>query len=92
MIHLFLTSCIDFSEKAQFPKSKPFFHTEPNFFTLLNLPEIIRLYGPLYEIWEGLDEAFIQQLKREIIKMRYNTGYLKTILEKQLYNKMLSPG
>ena len=90
MIRLFLTSCVDFSEKAQFPKSKPFFHNKPNFFTLLNLPEIIRLYGPLYEIWEGLDEAFIQQLKREIIRMRYNTGYLKTILEKQLYNKMFT--
>lgn len=57
--------------------------------SLLNLEDTIAFFGPIRTIWEGPEEKYIQNVKREITNMRHNDGYLVTVLRKLLLSVIL---
>ena len=81
-------------DKATAPKkskaSKPFYTTTSNYFSLLNFGQMIRDNGSVRNCWEGENESYIQNIKREIIIMRHNETFLSTILRKLLETQVLS--
>ena len=55
-----------------------------NFLSLLNMKDAIDRYGSMRELWEGLMEGYIQNVKRELSTLRHNDGFMKVILNKLL--------
>ena len=51
---------------------------------------MIRDNGSVRNCWEGENESYIQNIKREIIVMRHNDTFLSTILRKLLETQVLS--
>lgn len=70
--------------KEKKEKKEPFFATKSNYFSLLNLEEMIQYFGDAADSWEGDSESYIQNIKRQIDVLRHNTGFLKTVLSKLL--------
>lgn len=68
---------------------QPFFVSASNYLSLLNLEDTIAFFGPIRTIWEGPEEKYIQNVKREITNMRHNDGYLVTVLRKLLLSVIL---
>ena len=68
------------SEKTFKKASDPFYVSKANFLSLLNIAEMIEQSGSLRHCWEGDNESYIQNVKREISTMKHNEHYLKTIL------------
>ena len=62
----------------------PFFANKSNYFSLLNIEEMIRYFGDMAGSWEAVFESFIQNIKRQIVVKRNNTAYLKTVLSNTL--------
>ena len=54
--------------------------SKSNFFSLLNIGDMIEQSGNMRNCWEGENESYIQNVKREISTMKHNEKYLKTIL------------
>lgn len=69
--------------------TKPFYVSKANFLSLLNIGEMIEQSGSLRHCWEGENESYIQNVKREISTMKHNENYLKTILIKILKTEIL---
>ena len=63
--------------------------SKANFLSLLNIGEMIEQSGSLRHCWEGENESYIQNVKREISTMKHNENYLKTILIKILKTEIL---
>jgi hypothetical protein len=49
-------------------KSTPFYVSKANFFSLLNIGDMIEQSGNMRNCWEGENESYIQNVKREISK------------------------
>ena len=71
-------------------KSTPFYVSKANFFSLLNIGDMIEQSGNMRNCWEGENESYIQNVKREISTMKHNEKYLKTILTKILRTDVLA--
>jgi NAD+--asparagine ADP-ribosyltransferase len=69
--------------------TKPFYVSKANFLSLLNIGKMIEQSGSLRHCWEGQNESYIQNVKREISTMKHNENYLKTILIKILKTEIL---
>jgi len=52
-IRIFLTHFADMEDKLPSKKKLPQWLSAYNFMSLLNLPDVIRQYGPIRNIWEG---------------------------------------
>lgn len=63
--------------------------SKANFFSLLNIGDMIEQSGCMSNCWEGENESYIQNVKREISTMKHNEQYLKTILTKMLRTDVL---
>jgi hypothetical protein len=70
--------------------STPFYVSKANFLSLLNLGDMIKQSGNMRNCWEGENESYIQNVKREISTMKHNEKYLKTILTKILRTDVLA--
>jgi hypothetical protein len=71
-------------------KSKPFYVSKANFFSLLNIGDMIEQSGCMQNCWESESQSYIQKnVKREISTMKHNERYLKTILTKMLRTDVL---
>jgi len=77
------------SEKTSKKASDPFYVSKANFLSLLNIAEMIEQSGSLRHCWEGDNESYIQNVKREISTMKHNEHYLKTVLTKMLRTEVL---
>ena len=75
--------------KATSDEATPFFISGSNFLSLLNVPEVIRIFASMKEYWEGDHEKFIQFIKRELTTMRHTDQFLVTLLEKVLRTSTL---
>ncbi len=64
--------------------------SKANFFCLLNLVDMIEQSGNMRNCWEGENESYIQNVKREISTMKHTEKYLKTILTKILRADVLA--
>lgn len=60
-----------------------------NYLSLLIIGDMIEESGPMRHCWEGENESYIQNVKREISTMKHNENYLKTILIKILKTEIL---
>ncbi len=58
-------------------KSTPFYVSKANFLSLLNIGDMIEQSGTMRNCWEGENESYIQNVKREISTMKHNEKYLK---------------
>ena len=76
------------SEKTSPKATNPFYVSKANFLSLLNIAEMIEHSGSMRHCWEGDNESYIQNVKREISTMKHNEQYLKTILTKMLRTKV----
>jgi hypothetical protein len=76
-------------EKTSMP-FKPFYTTKSNYFSLLNFSDMTMHYGSLRNCWEGENEKYIQNLKKEMIVMRHTDTFPRTILQKVLISQALS--
>jgi hypothetical protein len=67
-IRVFLTHFADMDEKLKRKSESVSWLSSYNFLSLLNLPDIIREYGPLRLIWEGgsMGEGFLRFVKPNI--------------------------
>ena len=61
-----------------------------NFFSLLNIGDMIKQSGNMMNCWEGKHESWVPNVKREISTMKHNEKYLKTILTKILRTDVLA--
>ena len=55
-----------------------FFSSSTIFFSLLNMPEMVRLHGSVKDIWEGINESYV------ITIMKKTDTYMPTLLTKLL--------
>ena len=54
----------------------PVWYSKGNFISLMNLPDQIKQFGPVYLHWEGVRERFIQVAKPLMKNMRTSLTYL----------------
>lgn len=86
-IKIFLTTCSKFGVDV----GDEFWQHKGNFYSLLNLPDQIRLYGPLRDFWDGDFEYSIQHIKPELKRLRTSmSGYFIHKLEYSRRKKCLS--
>jgi hypothetical protein len=71
-------------------KSTPFYVRKANFLSLLNVADMIEQSGHMKNCWEGENESYIQNVKKEISTMKHTEQYLKTILTKMLKTDVLA--
>ena len=71
-------------------KSTPFYVRKENFLSLLNVADMIEQSGHMRSCWEGENQSYIQNIKREISTMKHTEQYLKTILTKMLTTNVLA--
>ena len=70
-------------------KKAPFYVRGANYLSLLNIGDMIEESGPMRHCWEGENESYIQNFKREVSTMKHTEQYLKTILTKMLRTDVL---
>ena len=71
-------------------KFEPFYVTKANFLSLLNIGDMIEESGSMRNCFEGENESYIQNIKREISTMKHTEQYLQTILTKMLRMNVLN--
>ena len=91
LIRMFLSACHEYdvyadnSKKNSAKKYDIFFEKTPNYYSLLNIKSTLEMYGSLRHIWEGDDEKFIKNFKKEISVIRHQTQQMRILLKK-LFN------
>jgi hypothetical protein len=70
-------------------KKTPFYVRGVNYLSLLNIGIMIKETGSMRHCWEGENESYIQNFKREVSTMKHTEQYLKTILTKMLRTDVL---
>ena len=95
LVRLFLSACVDFDRNAvpeadSEDNGSVFFMKTPNFYSILNVKRLVEMFGSLRYIYEGDDEKFIKNIKREISVIQHNTSHLKVIMEKMLRTRVLN--
>ena len=66
-----------------------FFLSTTNIFSLLNMPEMVLLYGSVKEIWESVDESYVLPAKDQITIRRKTDTYMSTLLTKLLQSQFI---
>ena len=61
-----------------------------NFLSLLNIGDMIEESGSMKNCFEGDNESYIQNIKREISTMKHTEQYLQTILTIMLRTDVLN--
>ena len=93
-IYLAMTDIFDYNLKSN-KQSDPCWITKSNYMSLLNLPEQMKLFGPLIEFWEGgiRGEGIIQELKhliRDGLKKNWQKNILKKAYNLQSYDQLIN--
>jgi hypothetical protein len=90
LIQVFLTCFEEFGMETRQEGSKPTWVTSYNFVCLLNLPQVIRQYGPIRNYWEGggMGEKIIQLIKPNWRGHRKN--WQVNVLSKMLTNMAIT--
>jgi hypothetical protein len=76
-------------------KDEPSFMRQYNFLCLLNVPDNMRQFGSMRNIWEGgmVGEGYLRGMKRELKQGMigsWQVWTLKNILEKDFYNDLIT--
>ena len=93
-VKLFLSTCNAFSKEAKNRtkerriaaknEENTFFSSTTNFFSLLNVPETVRLHGSVKERWGAVDESYLHRVKDQITVINKSYTYMPTLLTKLL--------
>ena len=76
-IKMFLSVCHIFETYTYTQQDQvPVWYSKGNFISLMNLPDQIKQFGPVYLHWEGVRERFIQVAKPLMKNMRTSLTYL----------------
>ncbi len=70
-------------------KKAPFYVRGANYLSLMNIGDMIKETRSMRHCWEGENESYIQNFKREVSTMKHTEQYLKTILTKMLRTDVL---
>ena len=94
IIRMFLIS-YDMVDKGLSDKEIPSFMSQYNFLCLLNIPETMRQYGSMRNMWEGgiVGEGFLRGMKKELKQGmigNWQVWTLKNLLERDLYNDLVN--
>ena len=94
IIRMFLIS-YDMVDKGLSDKPIPSFMSQYNFLCLLNIPETMRQYGSMRNMWEGgiVGEGFLRGMKKELKQGmigNWQVWTLKNLLERDLYSDLVN--
>jgi hypothetical protein len=94
IIRAFLISYDIVDKGLQYNKEEPSFMRQYNFLCLLNVPENMRQFGSMRNLWEGgiVGEGFLRGMKKELKQGMigsWQVWTLKNILEKDLYADLI---
>jgi hypothetical protein len=87
-IRVFLTSFADMEEALSRKNTLPAWLSSFNFLSLLNLPDIVRQYGPIRNIWEGywVGEGILRFIKPELmhgLKKYWERSTMKSLMRRK---------
>jgi hypothetical protein len=87
-IRIFLTHFADMEEKLPSKKQLPCWLSCYNFLSLLNLPDVIRDYGPIRNIWEGAaqGEGILRFVKPNVsngMRRAWENATMKALMRKK---------
>jgi hypothetical protein len=87
-IRIFLTHFADMEERLPLKKRLPTWLSCYNFLSLLNLPDVIRDYGPIRNIWEGAaqGEGILRFVKPNVsngMRRAWENATMKTLMRKK---------
>jgi hypothetical protein len=87
-IRVFLTHFADMEEKLPLKKKLPSWLSCYNFLSLLNLPDVIRNYGPIRNIWEGAaqGEGILRFVKPNVsngMRRAWENATMKALMRKK---------
>ena len=94
-IRIFLSSFDDLDSKVPGKKKKePSVISAYNFCCLLNLPEVMRTYGPLRHNWEGKYQGeallpFVKEQHTQGIRTNWASNLLKNVLRERTFSVLL---
>ena len=76
-VKTFLSCCDRYWQCRYEKETKPFWANTGNFPSLLNIKDMIKMFGPPREYWEGTKERFIGSVKKVLKSMRKSTSYFE---------------
>ena len=96
-VRLFLSACVHYGEttikkiskgvrKGRNKGEAAFFQDTSNYFSLLNLKQLIERFGSIRLLWEGEREKFIKYIKKEMTTICNTETYMPGVLNKFLCN------
>ena len=99
-VRLFLSACVQYGETTIKKISKgvrrgknkgeaAFFQDTSNYFSLLNLKQLIERFGSMRVLWEGEREKFIKFVKKEMNTICNTETYMPGVLNKFLCNNKM---
>lgn len=100
-VRLFLSACIHYGEttikkinkgvkKGKNKGEAAFFQDTSNYFSLLNLKQLIERFGSIRELWEGEREKFIKYVKKEMNTICNTEKYMPGVLNRFLCNNKMN--
>ncbi len=88
-IKLFLDCCHQFCSDTHDDINTPFWLSNGNYVTLLNLPEQIEQFWPLQDYWEGTREQYIHLIKHQLANMQQPQTFMsRKLTEGHQFNVM----
>ena len=99
-VRLFLSACIHYGEttikklnkgvkKGKNKAQAAFFQDTSNYFSLLNLKQLIERFGSIRMLWEGEREKFIKYVKKEMNTICNTDTYMPGVLNRFLCNNKM---
>ena len=70
-------------------KDTALFSSTTNFFSLLNMPDLVQLHGSVEKTWEGINESYGHPVKDQITIMKKTDTYMPTLLAKLLQSQCI---
>jgi hypothetical protein len=94
-IRIFLTHFADMEDQLPRKKDLPQWVSSYNFLSLLNLPDVIRQYGPIRNIWEGgpQGEGVLRFVKPNMLngmRRAWELSTMKTLMRKKAMEHVIN--
>lgn len=100
-VRLFLSACVHYggttikappkgTKKGRNKGEAAFFQDTTNYFSLLNLKQLIERFGSIRTLWEGEREKYIKYVKKEIHTICNTEKFMPGVLNKILCNNKMN--
>lgn len=87
---LFLSACCVYGKQTvKGGKKALYFEGTTNYFSLLNLKDLVKKHGDMRKLWEGEREKYIKFVKRVLTKLPQNDTFLTTAMTELLQSHCL---